>query len=373
MKIAFDAKRAFYNSSGLGNYSRNTILLLHKYFNQNEYYLVTPSNKKTNLFSYSNEFKIIIPPYICGKFFKRFWRSYLIVNELQKKNIKIYHGLSNELPININKSKVKSVVTIHDLIFMRYPQLYKSHDRYIYQKKFKYSCNVADRIIAVSEQTKEDIINYFNINEQKIDVIYQGCNSIFYNKIDNLTKENIRNKYKLPLKYLLYVGTVEERKNLFLIIKALKEGKIDIPLVVAGKSTKYIDIIKKYITDHHLEENVLFFHNVDFDDLPGFYQMAEMLIYPSIYEGFGIPILEALVSKIPVITSTGSCFKETGGNSTIYIDPNNIYNLIEAINKILSDNDFKNKMIVDGYEHSGKFSDNKIAENIMNVYKKVLN
>jgi len=373
MKIAFDAKRAFYNSSGLGNYSRNTILLLEKYFNQNEYYLVTPSIKKTDLFNYNKDFKVIIPSYLNRKFFKRFWRSYLIVSELQKQNIEIYHGLSNELPVNINKSKAKSIVTIHDLIFLRYPQLYKSHDRYIYKNKFRYSCNVADRIIAVSEQTKEDIIKYFNINKEKIDVVYQGCNSLFYNKIESQAKENIRNKYKLPLKYLLYVGTVEERKNLFLIIKALKEGKIDIPLVVAGKSTKYIDLIKKYISEHNLKDQVFFYHNVYFDDLPCFYQLAEMLIYPSIYEGFGIPILEALVSKTPVITSTGSCFKETGGNSTIYIDPNSIDNLIEAINKILSDNDLKNKMIVDGYEHAKKFSDDKIAENIMAVYKKVMN
>lgn len=371
MKIAFDAKRAFFNSSGLGNYSRNTISLLNKYYKDNQYYLATPSSN-TKLFDYGDEFKLITPSGI-SKFFKSVWRSYMIVNSLQKENIDIYHGLSNELPVNINKYNIKSIVTIHDLIFLRYPELYKAHDNLIYNQKFNYSCKVADRIIAISQQTKEDIINYYNIDEKKIDVVYQGCNKIFYNVWDYSSKEKIKAKYNLPSKYLLYVGTVEARKNLLLILKAINVGKIDLPIIVAGRATKYIDTINKYITDNNMSNNVRFFHNLDFNDLPAFYQCAEMLIYPSFFEGFGIPIVEAMISKIPVITSTGSCFKETGGESTMYINPDNVDDLIDAINKILSDKKIKEQMIINGYEYAKKFSDDKIAENIMNVYKTVMN
>jgi len=372
MRIGFDAKRAFYNRSGLGNYSRDIIKSLHQYFPDNDYHLYTPSLKKSISFIDSERIKICTPAIKSGKILGGYWRSVLLRYRLQKDKIDLYHGLSNELPFKIHKSKVKSIVTIHDLIFMRYPQWYKTIDRKIYETKFRYSSRLADRIIAVSKQTKSDLIQYFNIDEEKIRVINQGCNELFTNILTNDQKFPVMKKYDLPREYILYVGTIEERKNLLQIVKAIHQYKIDIPLIAIGKSTKYTDQVNEYVRRHQLK-NIRILHNILMDDLPAIYQNARLFIYPSIFEGFGIPILEALWSKVPVITAKGGCFDEVGGPSTLYVDPLNVDELGEAIIRVLSDKNLSNTMVENGYVHAQKFSNMIIAQQVMDLYQEVVN
>jgi len=364
MKIGFDAKRAFLNFTGLGNYSRSIIKILSRYYHNHQYILYTPLIKNSVLFTDSPNVKIALPEKPLQKMFKSYWRSFALTNQIKKDKIDIYHGLSNELPFHLNKIKIKSIVTIHDLVFIRYPYFYKFIDRKIYAKKFRYSCQIADKIIATSKQTKEDLINYFNIDENKIEVIYQCCDSLFYKKIDNSTKLKIQKKYKLPLQYILSVGTIEERKNLLNVVKALNTGKIDMPLVAVGSPTKYINKVKKYIAENRMENHVLFKHNVPLEDLPVLYQMAEVFIYPSFFEGFGIPILEALNSGTPVITSKQGCFPEIGGTSSLYISPDNIDEIAEALQQVLTDSSLRNKMIANGYKYAQNFTEEKIARKI---------
>jgi len=368
MIIGFDAKRAFFNSSGLGNYSRNSIRLLGEFYPENEYILYTPSDKNTIKFPINNNTSIVTPSSVIGSIAKSYWRSVHITKQIIEDKLDVFHGLSNEIPTGLEKTKVKSLITIHDLIFIRYPELYKHVDRNIYIKKVKNGCKYADNIIAISEQTKSDLINFINIPEEKIDVVYQGCNPIFYNKVEN--KEEIRKKLSLPEKYLLYVGTIEKRKNLLKIIKALKINKIEIPLVVVGRKTNYFNEVEIYIQNNNLGEQVSFYHNIDTKDLPAIYQMAEIFIYPSIFEGFGIPIIEALNSGTPVITSLGSCFSEAGGPNSIYINPEDQNEIAEAIDKIMNDDNQKEKMIVEGLKYVKKFNDEEIASELMNIYLK---
>src|SRR5690606_3725090 len=159
----------------------------------------------------------------------------------------IYHGLSNELPFSINQTSVKKVVTIHDLIFLRYPKLYKPIDAYIYKKKFEFACNAADVIIAISEQTKRDIIQYFQIPEQKIKIVYQSAAPIFNNIATSELKQKIALKYNLPKKFILNVGTIEERKNGILLINALPKIQQGYDLVFIGKSTSYKSLLENQI------------------------------------------------------------------------------------------------------------------------------
>lgn len=371
MRIGFDAKRAFYNYSGLGNYSRNVIKSLHQSFPENQFNLYTPSTRKAISFIEGDNVNIITPKKQSGKILKSYWRSFMITKRLENDNIDIYHGLSNELPGNINETNVKSIVTIHDLIFIRYPELYKPIDREIYSRKFRYACTVADKIIAVSSQTKEDIVNYFNIDDHKIEVIYQGCDDVFKTIISDEQKNSIKEKYDLPSQYMLYVGTIEERKNLLNVVKALHQGSIDIPLVIVGRTTKYIKKVVDYICNN-LVENTIFLQDVPLEDLPAIYQSSEMFIYPSVFEGFGIPVLEALQSKVPVITSKGGCFNEVGGDNSIYVDPMNVDEIIEAIGMILSDSTLKQNMIEQGYIHAKNFSNSLIASQIMDIYKEIV-
>ncbi|MFH2142205.1 MAG: glycosyltransferase family 1 protein [Bacteroidota bacterium] len=372
MKIGFDAKRAFYNSSGLGNYSRNLVLSLAKYFPENQYYLYTPSVLNNKKFSTQPDLKVITPDDFTGRIFKSFWRSFAVSKQINRNQIDIYHGLSNEIPKGIDRNKIASIITIHDLIFIRYPDLYKSFDRKVYFKKVKFGCEGADKIIAISNQTKSDLINFLKIAEDRIDVIYQNCNSAFYDKASELQKNQIRSKYNLPSRYLLYVGTIEKRKNLLAVLKGIHQCNIDYPLVVVGKATEYLNEIKQFISINKMTDQVVFHNYIDNNDLPSFYQMADIFIYPSIFEGFGIPIIEALHSGTPVITSQNSCFSESGGPSSIYINPEKPEEIGNSINLILSDNQLRNKMITNGYIYVEKFKDDAVAANIIQLYKKCI-
>lgn len=370
MKIAFDAKRAFYNRSGLGNYSRSTIEILKKYYPENLYSLYTPNI--ANSIDFDREgFDVVFPLKKWFGLYSSYWRTFDIVRQLKSDGIEIYHGLSNEIPHNIHKSGIKSVVTIHDLIFIRYPEYYSRIDAQIYKKKFQYACYHANRIIAISNQTKKDIIQFFNCDPDKIDVVFQGCDKIFKEKVSDEQKTLVKTKYSLPEYYILYVGTIEKRKNLLSLVKALSTRNIDKTLVVVGKATPYINEIHDFINKNNMQERVKFLHDADFMDFPAIYQMSKLFVYPSIFEGFGIPILEALTSGVPVITSQGSCFAEAGGEHTQYTEPYNIEQLAEAINKILSDDELYKNMVKQGLLYAQKFSDDIIAENLMNVYNSI--
>ena len=371
IKLGYDGKRAFFNNTGLGNYSRDTIRVVSKNFTNNKYYIYTSNDSRNERLDFINSNKNIYiktPKNLFYKSFDILWRSKKIIDDLLNDEIDIYHGLSNEIPYGIEATGIKTIVTIHDLIFIRYPNLFNAFDRYIYFKKFKSACERANKIIAVSQQTKKDIIKFFNISEEKITVIYQGCNNIFQKEIAIYKQNLVAKKYNLPNKFLLYVGTIEERKNLLNLLKAIKK----IPnqkLVVVGNGKNYKKKCLKYIQVNNLEKNVLFINNLSLNEIRAIYAKAEIMIYPSIFEGFGIPILEALFSKVPVITSKDGCFSEAGGPHTSYINPLSSEDIKNAILKIQSSNEIKNKMTKNGYAYAQNFTDEKIAINLMNLYK----
>jgi glycosyltransferase involved in cell wall biosynthesis len=368
LKIAYDAKRAFFNSSGLGNYSRGVIDMMTEHFPENEYFLYTPFQKSNTRYK-TPENAIIKNPYrLLDRAFPSYWRSYGMLNQLRMNNIDIFHGLSNELPLNIHKLKAKKIVTIHDLIFIRFPELYNAWDRKIYEKKIKYCCEIADKIISISEQTKNDLIEFIKTDENKIITVYQTCNKRFKKPADNENLIFVKNKYNLPEEYLMYVGTIEKRKNLLSIVKSLKIIKSNIPLVVVGKPTKYLREINKFIYENNLNDRVLICHNVSNEELPSFYRLAKIFLYPSVFEGFGIPIIEALYSGVPVITSTGSCFSEAGGPDSIYISPEKPEQIADSIDKLLSDQKLLTLMSSIGLQFVQKFDDRKVAEDLSRIY-----
>ena len=375
MRIGFDSKRLYCNFTGLGNYSRTLLKNLGEFYSDNEYYLYTPKVKRTpetNFFLKNSDYHT----YLSKALLKSFWRSYSIVDQLKKDNIKLYHGLSHELPINIHKSKIKSIVTIHDLIFKIYPKTYSAFDRKIYDLKFKYSCIRADRIIAISNSTKNDIIKFYDINPDKIDVIYQSCNPLYYNPKESEESNAVLQQYKIPNEYLLYVGSVEKRKNLKILIESYQHLQSDfkIPLVVVGKGKKYKKEIIELIKVKGMEKLVLWIDNLKNDHhLHSIYRNSMALICPSLYEGFGLPVVEALLSKTPVITSNVSSLPEAGGPHSIYIDPNNSDELADAIQKVLSNSELRENMKNKGYLYAiENFARNTVTKHVINSYKKTL-
>lgn len=370
MHIAFDAKRAFLNSSGLGNYARTLIKSLNTYHPENQYTLFTPRTSQTDFHKIvSNQSTITIqePESFIDKKLRARWRSYGITPMLNEKQVNVYHGLSNELPFNIQQFKGKKIVTIHDLIFLRYPQLYPFIDRKIYNKKFRHACDAADVIIAISKETKNDIEKHYFIPESKIKVVYQSCDELYYRELSAHTTEKVQKKYALPSEYLLYVGTIEERKNLLTLVKALNEIN-DIPLVVVGNKKNYFNKVMEYITANQLEQRVHFIENAGHDELPAIYSNAKIFIFPSFFEGFGIPIIEALTSKVPVITTAGGCFPEAGGPDTIYIDPHNAAALAEQITFLLNSETTRKQMAEKGFQYAQRFHPKNCVEQLMKIY-----
>lgn len=375
MKLAFDAKRITHNRTGLGNYSRFIANSLIDNYPENSYHLYSPDKGKEHLRTLVPEQENVIFHYPknnrFGSLSKAWWRSYGIIGDLKKEKPNLYHGLSNELPFGLAKAGIPSVVTIHDLIFARYPQFYKAIDRNIYNFKFRKACQLADKIIAVSEMTRQDIIRIYGIPEEKIEVVYQGCNVSFLQSAGTDKLREVRNKYHLPEHFILNVGSIEQRKNLLLIVKALKQSSKDIHLVAVGRRTPYSETVEQYIRENNMQGQVTFLNNVPFNDLPALYQLASLFIYPSFFEGFGIPILEALNSGTPVIAATGSCLEEAGGPGSIYIDPENANDLSEKINWILTTPSQAEHMRTAGKEYAKRFLSQAIARDITNVYRQI--
>lgn len=372
MIIGYDAKRAFWNRRGLGNFSRDLIRLMETYFPENEYQLFTPKRRNAPFSPDSNGAATIQPSATFDKLVPAYWRSVGMIRDIKQQQLDIYHGLSQELPYGIRSTGVKSVVTIHDAIFVRYPELYDPAYRFIFTKKNRYSCRVANRIVAISEQTKRDCMEFFGADEAKIDVVYQGCSSIFRNEVTLEEMAAVRKKYDLPQQFLLSVGAIETRKNMGVILDAMHQGKIDMPLVIVGSATSYLTELQKKINFYSLDSQVIFLHKATFADFPAMYHAASCMIYPSLFEGFGLPILEALCTGTPVITSQGGCFEETGGDAALYIDPMNADELADAIQRVLSDSRLRKEMIDKGLQHAELFADEQVAHNMMRVYSNLM-
>ena len=359
MKIGFDAKRAFHNKTGLGNYSRSIIRSVSKIRKKDQIYLITPSSKTDNLNISNHNIHIVTPPFLSNK---KYWRFKSVNKQLEKIGIDIYHGLSNELPYNIN---CKSIVTIHDLLFLKYPNFYNYIDRKIYYLKSKIACQQANAIIATSEQTKKDIINLLKIKEDKIHVIYQTCQPEFIHYKAHKTI-NIKEPY------ILYVGSIEERKNLIFLLQAIKEMNQEIKLVCIGRKYKYYKKVQKFIQRHKLTQRVSFLNIDDTNILAELYRKSRALIYPSIDEGFGIPIIEAMYSKIPVITSNKAIFKEIGGVHSYYFEEANVESLIEKILEVWTDSKQRDDKIEKNFQYVQKFNENTHVQKIIEIYKSLI-
>jgi glycosyltransferase involved in cell wall biosynthesis len=368
MYIGFDAKRAFLNASGLGNYSRNTINAIFQTNPENQIVLFTPEIK-SEIFPNYNQFDVVSPQNSLFKIYSSFWRNFMVSRELKKRKIDIFHGLSNELPNGIHKTDVPAVVTIHDLIFVRFPEFYKTIDRKIYFNKVKYACASAQRIIAISEQTKEDIIRFFNVDSNKIEVVYQSVSPVFFEKEST---ENLRLKYNLKANFILSVGTHEPRKNQLSLLKAINAEKLDIQVVFVGKHTSYTKKMLRYISKNKMAGQVKVLNDISEKDLSGLYRLASLSVYISFFEGFGLPVIEAMASGCPVITSNVSCLPETAGGAAILCTPNDLDELGKHIKSILENETLRNELIAKGKVRAKLFHPKHYSKKMISLYNEIL-
>ena len=368
LKIGFDAKRIVRNGTGLGSYGRTLVNDLAQYPLRLNLY--APDKGRDDLRTQIVERDNIAFVYPTSRHFKSYWRSRGIVADLKRDGIQLFHGLSGELPFGIRKSGIKSVVTIHDLIFLRHPEFYNPIDVQIYKWKFRQTIKEADYIIAISECTKRDILEYGGnlVSEDKITLIYQSCSPRF-NTSQNYKTSNLNSKLGC---YVLSVGSIEPRKNTMLALKALHHLPDDISLVLVGRHTAYTDKLIQYARANGLEHRLHILHGVPDTDLPALYAGAECFVYPSVYEGFGIPIIEAISCGLPVVACTGSCLEEAGGPDSLYVAPNDAIGMANAIRRSLKGAYDREERILRSMDYIRRFSGTDVAGQVVDVYKRVL-
>lgn len=374
MIIGYDGKRAVKNMTGLGNYSRLVIEAVAERFPDDRLLVYTPVLKENPRLAQIQALKNVefrLPP---PQGFKgSLWRTFGLTNNLRPDNVEIFHGLSNELPLNIASAGIPSVVTIHDVIYRRRPQCYNAIDRVLYDFKYGRSCRNATRIIAVSQRTKQDIVEIYGIDPDKIDVIYQGCDASFRKEISPEQLENVRRRLRLPQKYILQVGTIEERKNLELTVRALASLPREVKLLAVGRDRKgYLEKVRKIASELGVGARLDVRHDITFADLPAVCRMAEVIAYPSFYEGFGIPVLEGLESRRPVVAATGSCLEEAGGDAAFYVAPDDVEAMASTLRGLLYGTIPYADRIEKGLRHASRFAGADMAEQIMATYEKAI-
>ncbi|MCC7028718.1 MAG: glycosyltransferase family 4 protein [Chitinophagaceae bacterium] len=382
MQIGFEAKRIFQNVTGLGNYARNLVDALSRFEPQNHYHLFAP--KQTALFD-SNQYSNVTvhtPQHFLHKQFKAYWRSKAMTHDIASQKMDIFHGLSAELPHGLEKLPLAKIVSVHDLIYERYPEQYKRADVIISRKKTIRACQVADGIAAMSVQTKQDLIDLYKIPADKITVTYQSCHEDFLIKKNADELLTVKSRYQLPEQFFLSVGSIIERKGLLKICQAMTLMRETIPLLVIGRGGgEYEKQVKNFIHSHGLSSRVLFLNehahaaHIDYksgNDFPAIFQQAKALIYPSLFEGFGIPVLEAISSGIPVITGEFSSLPEAGGGGALYINPHDEHAIAHAMEQLLHDEKLCFQLAENGLLHAKNFTKEKIAAQTMALYRSFL-
>ncbi len=373
-RIGFDAKRALHNFRGLGNYSRSVIEGLLKHYPSNEYFLFSPTPKDSRALEWLEaypELKLVTPTG-AWRGAQSLWRSVWLGRIANSYKLDLFHGLSHELPpFGLNCAKL---VTIHDLIYLRYPEYFPVVDRVVYNRKFRSACKSADKIVAICDQTKRDIINFFHTEASKIEVAYQSVGEQFYETLSLEAVSSTLSRYQIEKPYFFYVGALEARKNAHMLVRSFGAiaNEVSADLVIVGKGGKYEEECKQIVTDLGLNERVHFLGGASYEDLPALYQGALALCFPSHFEGFGIPIVEALFSQTPVITSKGSCFPESAGPDSLFVDSESMDELAFEMKRVASDEELRAKMASRGHEYAQRFHDSQTTKRLAQIYMQVM-
>ena len=363
--------------TGLGNYSRFVIDSLAQHYPDHSYVVYSPrigANPRIDAVLQRNGGRVSLqgPRTALWRRLGSLWRTRAICADLLRDGIGIFHGLSGELPMGISRLQgVRSVVTINDIIFRHLPRHYHFIDRHIYDYKFRHACHEADLIIAVSECTKRDVVSFYGVEPDKVRVIYQGCDEAFARPIDAALKAEGRGLYRLPQRFVLQVGTIEARKNALLSLKALRHMPADVHLVLVGRTTAYADTVARYADAHGLAGRLHVLHYVPFEHLPAIYACADAFAYPSEYEGFGIPIIEAINAGLPVVAATGSCLEEAGGPAQLYVPPTDDEAMAQALLQAL-DPDRRRQMVAEGRAYVARFAPDSAARQVMECYEELM-
>lgn len=355
MRIAIDTQTTLGQKSGFGFYVKNLVEALQKVDAKDEYFLVRPQTEKD--FSAPQ---------------RLFWDQITFPKKANKAKVDLLHQPCFSAPL-FYKGKV--VVTCHDLISIFFPKNLPLVSRLFYSKWMPFSYRRADMIIAISENTKQDLMALLKIPESKIRVIHSAASRDFQPIKSKQTLARVQKKYRTGKNYLLHVGTLEPRKNLPFLVRAyalaVREG-VDANLVITGKKGWYYEGLFRLVDELNLNDKVIFTGYVAEYDIPTLYSGAKIFVFPSIYEGFGLPPLEAMACGTPVISSNTSSLPEVIDEAGILLPPKDERLWAKNIVKVLKDKGLARTLSEYGIRQAKKFSWEQTARKTIEVYKEVV-
>lgn len=380
MKISLELQPCLRVKSGIGIYTYEIAKALQDINDLKKIGNVFNFKKKINSTEYLKgiDFEINTCSYLSYGIYRRLWNIIpLKYNKLFKDEVDVYHFFDYIVPPRIEG---KVITTIHDLTYEFYPEIMEKKTLKRIKSGIEYSVKRADKIITISKSSKEDIMELFKINENDIEIVYPGVDyEVFSKKYTNNIFKIVKEKYNLPKNYILYMGTLEPRKNIESIVEAFKLFKEesdlkekDFKLVIAGKKGWMFESIFKLVNKLNLQEHVIFTDYVEEKDKTIIYAMAQLFVFPSIYEGFGIPVLEAMASSVPVITSNVSSLPEVAGDAAVLVDPKDTVSIAKNMYDILSNENLKAKLINKGHIQAQKFTWEASAEKLYKIYKSMM-
>ena len=272
---------------------------------------------------------------------RQYWRTFRLGRAAQRDDVDLYHGLSHEIPRDLPRTGIPGVVTFHDLLFVRHPELFPAADRLSYAWRYRWSAEHAAAIVAVSGQTRDDLVKWYGVDPEDVTIIPPARDPAFARPVPDAEAAAVRSRLELPATYLLSVGTLERRKNHRVLVEALSllDPGTTPPLVLVGRDGGEARALRSLADARGVGARVHILRTVSSGDLPAVYQGASLFLYPSLFEGFGMPIVEAMSAGIPVISSAGGCFPEAGGPSTRYVTATDAVGLAAAMRDILDDPD----------------------------------
>ena len=376
MIIGYDGSYAILrNNTTEGNYSKIVVESVAECFPRHRIYVYTPRVERRSAAT-----TLAIMPNVNIKqprktLSKSLWLNWEgMVKEFDRHHVNLFHGLSGRLPLRIHKSHARSAVTIHGLGYKIYPGDYSWWDRTKRDFFTKRSCRLADCIVTTSQHTKDDLIEHMGIDSGKIEVVYPAVDDRFVGRVIDAELDTVRSKYKLPKRYILVVSSLLKHKNVLAVLQAMtKMQDREIELVLVGSETDYyVKTLRSYAQSHHLMHRLLHITRAHAADMAAIYHMADVLVAPSRYEGFGLTVIEAQACDVPVITTSGTALEEAGGDAALYFEPDDIDTLTSHLDHVLGDESLRQRLIEAGHRNIERFTSQKLADNLDGLYHKVL-
>ena len=295
-----------------------------------------------------------------------------VVRDARRHHIEVFHGVSGGLPLRLGrKDDIAGVVTIHDLAFLHYPSHFTFKERMMKKIITRHSCKAAHTVIAISESIKNDLVEHFGVDAEKVRVIYPVCDKRFAEPVLEADCEAVRQRYRLPKRYLLMLASMHSYKNPLIVMRALKRiTDKNIHVVMVGCRTEYYEsVVRRYCAHRDMAEQLVHVSRAHAADMPALYAMAQAVVVPSHYEGFGLPVVEAQNCGIPVIAARGTSLEEAAGEGAIFVDPNNVDDMVQAITTVTTDEARREQLIALGKENVARFSREEMANELMEIYR----